>query len=141
MTADDLHARADCARRNPVVLRDGKPVVTITCDHADALANLIDAAREVERLAALRGFRGGALADALAALEADQIVTGGEESGAVTPSAPASFPAPDPSGDSDPTTEALIAAAYEWADAALPSSRTGIALADAVNAHREAHDG
>lgn len=49
--------------------------------------------------------------------------------------------ADDLSGDTDPTTEALIAAAYAWVDAALPSSRTGIALADAVNAHREAHDG
>lgn len=38
-------------------------------NHADALADLIDAAREVERLAALRGFRGGALHDALAALD------------------------------------------------------------------------
>ena len=69
MTADDLRARADRARRNPVVLRDGKPVVTITCDDADAIVALIDAAREVERLAALRGFRGGALHDALAALD------------------------------------------------------------------------
>lgn len=46
MTADDLHARADRARRNPVVLRDGKPVVTITCDDADAIADLIEWAND-----------------------------------------------------------------------------------------------
>lgn len=76
MTADDLHARADCARRNPVVLRDGKPVVTITCDHADAIAALIDAARMMaDRYAdedALVGSPLLTLRTALAALEADR---------------------------------------------------------------------
>ena len=65
MTADDLRAILETC--DAAGNRVGWVPVPVAA--RDALADLIDAAREVERLAALRGFRGGALHDALAALD------------------------------------------------------------------------
>ena len=43
-----LREKVSAARRNPTVLRDGRPVVTIDCDEATALLAVAEAAAEFQ---------------------------------------------------------------------------------------------